>query len=357
MSPLEIRAVHSRISDDLKTGESVLVTSRWLASIQASIEGNRTMSSDVAEKSISLDDDDDIRIRNEGTGVGDEMSDVQVFWLLLEHVRVVFPSALSHVTGQAGSSSTLLTFSPSVLRRFGAHKIHQALNAGLQLFLPEKRFLLSPSSEEKWLDSLVSFSEREEKVGLQIPMFALLLFRLEHAFRVAYQASRAISANVGDGQAVSESEEKNEETPSLNYRSLADDLDRCMNKFQEVNISDDEMKSVVGELAKACGNADLRIIHVPDLLATPLALVSRSMDNDGIGSLVALDDIIKTALERYASIVTSKKSAPGADKTATKDVFTASQTVQSQSIRQDNGAQKANAKKKKKRKTKKKVSI
>ena len=146
VSPSEIRTLHSRICDDFKSGEGVLITSRWISSIQASNGESRSMSSEVAGKPIVMEDD--IRIRNESL-VASEMSDIQVFWSLLEHVRVVFPSAVSYVTGEARSNSTLLTFSPTILRKHGAQKIHSALNAGLQLFLPDMEFLGSSS----WIET------------------------------------------------------------------------------------------------------------------------------------------------------------------------------------------------------------
>jgi len=335
----EIRAVHSRICDDFKTGQGVLITSRWISSIQASVGESRSMPSDVSNKSPVPDES--IRIRHDYQE-GAEMTDIEAFWLILEHARVVFPSALSFVTGNVtANNSTLLTFSPSILRILGARKVYDALNAGLQSILPDEEFFSSLSSEGTWVDSLLALESKEQD-SLQIPLFSVLLFRLEHAFREAYQASVATFVEeAGSEMQQSDSGESQSTRLAIDSHTFVDALADRLKEFEESKIEDEDIRSITGELAKACGGSDGMTIQISDLLLSPLTLVCRSIETGGIGSLAVVDDIIKTSLERFKTISTLKR--PNESGEAKSNDKSTAQVQQ----------QKGNAKKKKKRKLKK----
>ena len=346
----EIAAAHQRISDDLKTGEGVVITSRWIASIQASIgeASSRPMASQVLGKNLVMDDE--LRIRND-VEQGD-MSDLDAFWSLLEHVRVVMPSAAKHILGKETkhSSSTLLTLPPSTLRRLGAGKVFDALNAGLRQILPQEDFLsnCADGRSTSWIDALVKATENS---NAQIPIFTILLFRLEQAFREAYQASAETS--VGEGSAEKPEGGTKLTRLEVDYRKFADKVARRIDEIEQLGIEEVEKAAILSELAKACGGADVKGIQLSDLFFTPLALLGRSLETDGIGSLAAVDDVINVALERIEYVTTKQPTPESAEETA---VLAADPGQSAKAKNQDAAPQKNNAKKKRKKKPKKKVS-
>ena len=349
MGSSKILAVHGRICDDFKTGKGVLITSRWISSIQASVGESRAVSSEVSKK--SLIPDEIIRIRHDHQE-GTEMTDIEAFWLILEHARVVFPSAVSFVTGNAtaNNNSTLLTVSPSILQRLGARKVYDALNAGLQSILPDEKFFSTLSTEDTWVDSLLELESKEHDCS-QIPLYAMLLLRLEHAFREAYQASVATSVEgVGSEQLLSDSGEKQSTELAVDSQAFVDALADRLQQLEDSKIEDEERRSITGELAKACGGSDGMSIQLSDLLLSPLTLVCRSMEPGGIGSLAVVDDIIKSALERFKTV-----SAPKHQKESDDAKSDGKTTSQDQRQNQDNSQQKGKARKKKRRRPKKKV--
>lgn len=339
--------MRNRICDDFKTG-GVVITRRWISSVQASIAESLSMSSEVSGR--SLIPDETLRIRRDFEKDG-EMSDIEAFWLILEHVRVVFPSAISFVSGNenANKKSTLLTLSPSIIRSFGARKVYDSLNAGLRSILPDEKFLSSLPCDGTWFDSLLMAAQSEQKDGIQIPLFAVYLFRLEHAFREAYQASVAASvAEGGDEQPVAQSGDRQSTDMSLDSHAFVASLTERLKELETSEIDGEEIRNITHDLAKACalGGTDVKSIRLADLLLTPLTLVCRSMETEGIGSLAAVDDIISTALERFKAVRGVKK------------VDDAVQGKSNGSARQnqDNQQQKENTpKKKKKKRPKKKV--
>lgn len=350
----ELRAVYSRVGDELEKGQGVAVsTSSFVSSVQASIVGgsnSRAMSSEVAGQAPIADDD--IRIRSHAVDQS-ESADLQAFWTLLEHVRVVFPSAVAHIVGETNGKVTLLTLSPSILRSWGARKIYDTLNAGLQSFLPGNDFLSSLSSNENtWVDSLLAEAESKGQDALQIPMFAALLFRLEHAFLEAYQASVATSVSKGAAQPSPQAEEKQSTGPSVDSLLFVNALAKSLKEFDEFEMDNEEKKTITSDFAKACGGAGG--IVLADLLVTPLGLVSRSLETGGAGSLAAVDDIIKAALEKLSS-TPEKVSKETKDVTPTVPTESLDSPKVTNAPPQDNQSHRGNAKKKKKKKPKRKV--
>lgn len=359
MSSAEIRAIYKSITDDCQSDSGALITSSWISSIQASIGDNRSMSSEVVSQVFKLDSA--IRIRKEDEDVMGEMSDIETFWSILEHVRVVLPSAVSFVTGgdTTNNSSTLLTLSPLVIRKLGARKVFDALNAGLKAFLPEEDFLSGVVSADSWVDSLLAATESKERSGLQIPLFAVFLYRLEHAFRDAHQASA--STYVDKPTNIPQTGTSQSTASFVDASSaFSDALAASWLEFEGAEITDDQKLIVTSDLADKWG-VDRRSMRLTDLVLTPLTLVSRSMETEGGGGLAAADDFIKTALERFRSFAAKDNQPPAAMKESKPAVQAATSNDSeelSRSPEQENGSPKANnAKKKKKRnKSKKKVS-
>lgn len=354
MSISELKVVHERISADFKSGKGVLVTSRWLSSMQASIGESKVMLPEVAASCISLGDSD--RIRNQGGDEPEDSSDLESFWSILEHIRVVFPSAVSFVTGDSScTDTTLLSVAPSVLQKLGAKNVCRALRKGLQTFLPKEEFLSSSSEQESWISSLLSAIEKEGATRVHIPIYALLLYRLEDAFRAACQSSPT-TLSVQGSQVPQESESCRCCSP-FNAIAFVEALPKCLKELDAAGLETDETKGVIRELVKACGGSDDKTIQLRDFVLTPLALVGRAVEVDGIGSLAAVDDTIKAGLHKYR---TASASEGGLDSGSSEEVKPLALPESRQTVRSPSegvSPLKAKGKKKKKKKPRKKVCV
>jgi hypothetical protein len=133
-------------------------------------------------------------------------------------------------------------------------------------------------------------------------------------------------------------------------------LPRCLKELDDAVLETDETKGVIRDLAKAFGGGDDKSIQLSDLLLTPLALVARAVEVDGIGNLAAVDDIIKTGLHKYptASASTSGLDSGSAEEVKPLALPESRATVQSPSA----GVSPLKTKKKKKKKLRnKKVCV
>ena len=356
----EVQAAHQRICNDFQTGEGVLITSRWISSVKAALgEQRRTMSS----SEILGARQDDVRIRD-GTENNQKRSDLEDFWYLLKHVRVVFPSAVAYVTGEAKPSSTLITLSPAILRELGARRVYDALNAGFESIFPGRDFLsgLTAQDESTWVDSLVAAVESKKNADTQqqIPLFAVLLFKLERAIYDAYQASqRTLVRESGAGTPATIEEKESSVEVSVAKSTFVESLEGRLKVFENTRLGDEEKKIITSDFAKACGGSDASSIHLSDLILTPFPLVSRCMDAEGIGSLAAVDDVVRTSLEKFNNATKlngdlSEDNAPEADVAAPQEQDSAEKSTWPENPSQTGGT---GSKKKKKKKFKKKKRI